>query len=410
MTQDMVSTLESGAAVPPAEALGMMVDTNGERTLKVIGTEIREHVVLMEYHKRGSIMEAIEIGRRLQEAREKAKHGEWMGFLERETPFSHDKANNLIKVFEAYGSPQKSLSDAAVANSDTYRNLNYSQALIMAAMEPDEREAFMLKNDVENMSVRALKEAIQERNAAQGEIETLKKKLAEAQKSDEGTALRIASLEEQLDDARAAAEQAKADKAHVEESNRKMAEDMRLANAELEGLRNQPVQVAVERDEAAIEAARAETKAEMQGKVDQVQGQLDKANAAKKEAEEKLKAQAAESQKKLDAQKADAEKKLEAQKAETDRLQQRVQEMEEAVAAAEQKAEEAVKEAGIKNSPVLSAFNDYYSQTQTLAGKMNSIILELFEDDPETAMKLGKALITLGDLIKEAATVKEAAA
>ena len=150
----------------------------------------------------------------------------------------------------------------------------------------------------------------------------------------------------------------------------------------------------MERDEAAIEAARAETKAEMQGKVDQVQGQLDKANAAKKEAEEKLKAQVAESQKKLDA-----------QKAETDRLQQRVQEMEAAVAAAEQKAEEAVKEAGIKNSPVLSAFNDYYSQTQTLAGKMNSIILELFEDDPE-----GKALITLGDLIKEAATVKEAAA
>ena len=255
------------------------------------------------------------------------------------------------------------------------------------------------EKSVGEMSSRELQDLVRQRDEAQEKVESLKKKLEEKQAASEGTALRISNLEEELTAAREAVEQAKADKANMEESNRKMAEDVRLANAELEGLRNQPVQMAVERDEEAIEAARAETKAAMQGKVDQVQGQLDKANAAKKEAEEKLKAQAAKSQ-----------KELEAQKAETDRLQQRVQEMEAAVAAAERKAEEAIKEAGIKSNPVVSAFEDYYNQAQALASKMNGIIVGLVRNDPDTAGKLGKALIALGDAIKEAATVKEAAA
>ena len=126
---------------------------------------------------------------------------------------------------------------------------------------------------------------------------------------------------------------------------------------------------------------------------------MDKANADRKKAEEKLKEQ-----------KQEAAKELEAQKSKTDQLQQRIGEMEAAVAEAKQKAEEAVKEAGIRNNSKLSAFEDYYNQTQALANKMNGIILDLLRDDPETAGKLGKALIALGDAIKEAATAKEAAA
>ena len=378
MAKDMMPAVEGGVAVP----------TIGTRTMEEITAEAIRHQM-------NGADAVIGLGNCLIEAKSMLAHGEWLDWLAENLNLSERSAQELMQIARNCSNP-RALAD-----------LGKKKVLTILTLPPADRALFLdsdyipegAEKSVGEMSSRELQDLVRQRDEAQEKVESLKKKLEEKQAASEGTALRISNLEEELTAAREAVEQAKADKANMEESNRKMAEDVRLANAELEGLRNQPVQMAVERDEEAIEAARAETKAAMQGKVDQVQGQLDKANAAKKEAEEKLKAQAAKSQ-----------KELEAQKAETDRLQQRVQEMEAAVAAAERKAEEAIKEAGIKSNPVVSAFEDYYNQAQALASKMNGIIVGLVRNDPDTAGKLGKALIALGDAIKEAATVKEAAA
>ena len=123
-------------------------------------------------------------------------------------------------------------------------------------------------------------------------------------------------------------------------------------------LRNRPVDVAVQRDEAAIEEARQEVRAEMA-------------------------------------------KELDAANARTESLRQRLDETKQALVEAERKA----KESAIGNTQAISDFKSYYDQTQELVNKMNGILLKLVQKDPETAGKLGKALIALSDAIKKEAAV-----
>ena len=66
---------------------------------------------------------AIEIGRRLTEAKAQLKHGEWGKWLEESVDFSQSRANKLMRIFKEYGAGQLTSS-----NSDSNPNLNYSQA------------------------------------------------------------------------------------------------------------------------------------------------------------------------------------------------------------------------------------------------------------------------------------------
>ena len=287
------------------------------RTLAAIGAEIREHAARMEYHKRGTLWEAVEIGRRLQEARDAAAHGEWADFLARETGYTPRIASNLIRVFEAYGDRQNELfQNVSGVNRNTYSDLSYSQALALLALPEGEREQFVEQNDVEDMTVRELKEAVRrerearenaerERDEAQADaaradesakilnngLERERKAREEAERAlnqeregSSGTALRIAELEEKLEDAVARRdnmaeklEQEKANAVNAEQSRAEMERQMRTLKgvhagtlAELDELKKKPVDVAVEpvRDEEAIEAAREEEREKLQAQYD----------------------------------------------------------------------------------------------------------------------------------------------
>ena len=127
----------------------------GGRTLEVIGAEIREHTAALEYHARATIWEAVEIGRRLAEAKDLCRHGEWEGFISKETAFTARHANNLIRVFEGYGAQQKSLFGPELANRKTFSDLSFSKALALLAIEDEgEREEFVEVHDVEGNGMR----------------------------------------------------------------------------------------------------------------------------------------------------------------------------------------------------------------------------------------------------------------
>ena len=318
----------------------------------------------------------IGLGNCLIEAKSMLAHGEWLSWMAENLNLSERSAQELMQIARNCSNP-RALAD-----------LGKKKVLTILTLPPADRALFLdgdyipegADKSVSNMTTRELQQVIRERDEARkacSAAEELRQKTAQEN-------LRIA----------ADAEKAKADAANAEASRQKMEADMAVLKRELEELKEHPVTVeaVVQADETALEHARQEVR-------DELREQLDKATAAKQKAEENL-----------EAQKQKAEKELNAQKSETDRLQQRIREMEAAVTAAEQKAAEAVKEAGIRNNPKLSAFEEYYNQTQTLANKMNDIILELLRDDPDTAGKLGKALIALGDMIKEAAAAKETAA
>lgn len=137
------------------------------RTLGIITAEIRS---LDEQAKRLVLGHAIEIGRRLMEAKELVPHGEWEKYLREEVKYSTSSASNFIQVFKAYGATQQSLF-GPIAASDEVGNLPYTKALALLAVPEEEREAFIRETPVEDMSVRELKQAIAEAKAAKKQAE-----------------------------------------------------------------------------------------------------------------------------------------------------------------------------------------------------------------------------------------------
>ncbi len=111
--------------------------------------------------RRTALEGCIEIGRRLVEAKELLDHGEWGQYLKEEFDWSQDRAGQLMRLFREYGANQQNLFGAEL-NSDTYRNLTFSQALRLIAIPESEREDFVKENDVEHLTTRELDALIKE--------------------------------------------------------------------------------------------------------------------------------------------------------------------------------------------------------------------------------------------------------
>ena len=132
-----------------------------QRDIQTVTTEIK----ILHRQAQGMILNyAIEIGRRLKEAKSLLEHGEWGEWLENEVDFSRSTANNFMKIFEEYGAKQVSLFGDA--NSQTLGNLPYTHALKLLAVPAEEREEFVEEHHVEDLSSRELDRLIKERDAA----------------------------------------------------------------------------------------------------------------------------------------------------------------------------------------------------------------------------------------------------
>lgn len=132
------------------------------RDVNTITAEIR---TIQATVRRTALEGCIEIGRRLVEVKELLGHGEWGAYLRDEFDWSQDRANQLMKLFREYGAGQQNLFGAEL-NSDTYRNLTFSQALRLIAIPESEREDFVKDNDVEHLSTRELDALIKEHEKA----------------------------------------------------------------------------------------------------------------------------------------------------------------------------------------------------------------------------------------------------
>lgn len=147
------------------------------RTPGLIAAEINK---IKEDTKRILIYNSIEIGRKLTEAKEMLPHGEWGKWLKTEVDYSKTTANNLMKIFQEYGSEQINLLGDNL-KSQTFGNLNYSQATLLLGVPAEEREKFVEENNVEEMSARELKKAIEELKKSEEEKEKALKAMEEAE-------------------------------------------------------------------------------------------------------------------------------------------------------------------------------------------------------------------------------------
>ena len=299
------------------------------RTIEAITGEI------LDAQRKGG--EAIlTIGRCLNEAKDMLSHGEWLPWLAEKVGYSEKTAQNFIRLAREFSNPQ-ALAD-----------LGATKALKLLALPQEEREQFVEDHNVIDMTTRQLEQAIKERDEARKAAEEAQAEATTAEQVRAKMAEDMALLKARLNGAREDQEQAAA-------SAKKLA-------AELEELKARPVEVAVETvaDPEALEKARVEAMAEMQGKLDRAKERQKRAEAQAKEAQADL----------------------------------------EQVKTQLQESERARKNAVLASDEDMATFQVLFQQAQEQANKMRGILLKLRGRADQTAAQgVEKALRALAEVI-----------
>lgn len=236
------------------------------REISVITDEI---ISLKAQANNMMLMYAIEVGRRLVEAKAMLQHGEWGAWLKEKVEFSQQTANNLMNIYEEYGKNP---------NSKLIGNLTYTKALKLLAVPEEEREEFVQENKVDDMTVKELEKAIKERDEA----------LAKAYASEELKA-RIKELRGALGEAQTKLNEANAKADTMASKALKAERALEKKTAEYQALKENPEvpEEIVTKLKAGLEA---QAKKEQEAEALKSAEALQKAKEAKKKAEEDVKA------------------------------------------------------------------------------------------------------------------------
>ena len=115
------------------------------RTPEVIAAEING----IKQQVRGTVLSAaVEIGRRLTEAKALVPHGDWADWLQTHVDYSQRTAQNMMALAGEYRDGQGPQS------------LSYTKAVLLLGVPRAEREEFAAAHDLDAMSTRELKEAV----------------------------------------------------------------------------------------------------------------------------------------------------------------------------------------------------------------------------------------------------------
>ena len=135
-----------------------------ERTPENIAEEINH---IKAQVRESALRGAIEIGRRLREAKSLIAYGQWGKWLQENVDYSERTAQNLMNIADEYGRRQ----------SAALEDISVTQAILLLGLPAGEREAFAAENDMDAMSTRELKEQIdrlkKEAQERQGTIDQL---------------------------------------------------------------------------------------------------------------------------------------------------------------------------------------------------------------------------------------------
>lgn len=243
---------------------------------------------------------AIEIGERLLEAKDFVPHGEWGMWLKENVNYSQSTANNFMRLYKEYGNNQGNLF-TTLTNSQTIMNLDVSKALALTVLPPEEREEFVAEHDVEQMSTRDLKEALQENRELKQQQQQLQKQLEEKDRQVKETSAQLdtaiterqkmqeklsetvnqnAGYEKSLQVKIDAAKKLEQEKKAAEEKRRESEQKVQQLQRQIDALKEQKLQP----DQQIIGQLRAEAEKQVQ---QQFQEQIEKLTQEKERAEQK---------------------------------------------------------------------------------------------------------------------------
>lgn len=272
------------------------------RDSDIIAAEIN---TIKEDTRRVMIANAIRIGGKLTEAKSMVDHGEWGKWLEEKVEYSQSTANNLMQLYREYGNNQESLFDNWT-KSQTFANLSYTQHMAMLALPFADRMEFAESHNVEEMSTRELERAIREElEKTKGELVDAKRELHEKVQREWDLEKDLRSAEEDADILREGLAKAEAKVAAAETKEKemlahlkKLQNDLQEAKAAEEQAKEQAQKAAEapEVPETVMEKLRQEAAAEMskyaasriEQEMEKAKQDVAAANKAREEAERML--------------------------------------------------------------------------------------------------------------------------
>lgn len=125
-----------------------------ERTLPVIASEIK----IIEQQTAKTVLEnGIQIGIRLQEAKEQVGHGNFEEWCKENLNYTSRTARKFMQLATEYGD-----ENGLISNRNISSDLSISKALTLLKVPEDDREEFVEEHDVDTMTVKELEDAVRE--------------------------------------------------------------------------------------------------------------------------------------------------------------------------------------------------------------------------------------------------------
>lgn len=123
-----------------------------ERTLPVIASEIK---TIEEVVYKTTLEGVIQIGRRLEEAKEQIGHGSFSDWCKESLGYSQRQAQKYMEISSKYSDENSPFSNANISS-----HLSISKAYSLLALPEEEVENFAEEHDVESLTVKQLEEEI----------------------------------------------------------------------------------------------------------------------------------------------------------------------------------------------------------------------------------------------------------
>ena len=174
-----------------------------ERTLPVIASEIK----IIEQQTAKTVLEnGIQIGIRLQEAKEQVGHGNFEEWCKENLNYTSRTARKFMQLATEYGD-----ENGLISNRNISSVLSISKALTLLRVPEEDREEFVEEHDVDTMTVKELEDAVRE---AKEEAEQANAQLKAREDSEADL---ISQLEKEKKSAESAKEKLKKEKEKREE-------------------------------------------------------------------------------------------------------------------------------------------------------------------------------------------------
>lgn len=322
-----------------------MSEMNIIRNAAMIADEING---IKEHVRTTAVQGAIEIGRRLHEAKALVAYGEWERWLEENVNYSTSTAQNLMRIADEYGRKE----------TQALAEISYTQAVALLRLPAEEREQFVQEHDMDGMSTREL----------QAEIKRINEEREKLQLT--------------IDEMMGATPQAASGQLPSAEGSREESEQLQSMREQMEEA-DKIAQEATDRAkdlEKALKSAREQVSEAEQRRVNEIREERAKAERAEKErqkaAQELREAQKAAEEKALQLKRTEEELKAARESVRT------VEVLPEQVEAELNRLRSQVSRSGAE-SEMRAAYDGYVAAFERLMSKVE----DAMEADAETAMK-----------------------